>query len=81
MNDCVRTAHPIEFELHIIIFMLRKFPQFLRNQPNNNDDDEQLKKKHRFILFSWRKNEREKDNKHSGKNYSGRSSVTRNVTT
>lgn len=44
MNDCVRTAHPIEFELHIIIFMLRKFPQFLRNQPNNNDDDEQLKK-------------------------------------
>lgn len=30
-------AHLIEFELHIIIFMLREFPQFLRNQPNNTE--------------------------------------------
>lgn len=27
----------------MIIFMLRKFPQFLRIQPNNNDDERERK--------------------------------------
>lgn len=47
--------------------MLRKFSQFLRNQPNNNSDDDvdddandvivdelQLKY-HHFIVFTWQK--------------------------
>lgn len=47
---CERSAHLIEFELHIvIIFMLRKFPQFLRNRPNNNDDDEQTRREREAV--------------------------------
>lgn len=52
MCVCV-CAHPIEFKRHIsllfIYFLLRKFLQFLRNQPNNNDDEHT--KNYHFILL------------------------------